>query len=184
MRGLAALSEICAGVGICDDKGTADDDATAAALDAMMAPNIGTEGLAACDDVSGAGPLYDLSDALSRGAFDGDDGETAEPSAQELEAKDERGDPIDAHAAAIATLAAEASREALNAPKTDADDTLATHTNEPVRLSVAKKFVVATRHLSRAAVHVRVFQPRHPWSFASIIRAVRSVLDGRRTGAR
>ena len=163
MRGLAALSEICAGVGICDDKGTADDDATAAALDAMMAPNIGTEGLAACDDVSGAGPLYDLSEALSRGVFDGDDGgETAEPSAQELEAKDERGDPIDAHAAAIAMLAAEASREALDAPKTDTDDALATDTNEPAQLSVAKKFFVATLHLSRAAVRVRVFQPRYP----------------------
>lgn len=122
----------------------------------MTAPGVGAADLAAYG-LGGAGPVVDLADALAHGCFDGDDGgDAVELTADALEAKDERGDPIDAHAAAITALAGEASRVALNAVPLDDDEAVVDGDPEPPPpSSVAHRFVCATRHLARAAVRAR-----------------------------
>lgn len=129
----------------------------------MTAPGVGAADLAAYG-LGGAGPVVDLADALAHGCFDGDDGgDAVELTADALEAKDERGDPIDAHAAAITALAGEASRVALNAVPLDDDEAVVDGDPEPPPRRRSRTASCAPR----ATSHV---QP--------------SAHDGRATGAR
>ena len=120
-----------------DGGGCDDDQAIAGAIAALGHSLVGAEDLAPLG-VLGDGPLTDLGEAIAAGVFDGDAGsERAEPSDDELEAREARGTSalrlicreryfrqgrlgsvgqhVDAHGAAITALAAETSRRALEA---------------------------------------------------------------------